>query len=137
MSATIRVRFLVPTAPLLAAVWASAGPSANADDPWPATWPAAGPAELKILAALDGPTTMEFTDTPLRDVIDYLKDSHRIPIVIDNPALEEVGIGTDTPMTTNLKGVSFSQRSEALPRPPRAGVPRPRRNLAHHDRREG
>ena len=38
------------------------------------TWPTAGSAEKKIEEALKSPTQLEFTGTPLRDVIEYLKD---------------------------------------------------------------
>lgn len=66
-----------------------------------------GPAETKILAALNDPTTLEFIETPLKDVIDYLKDLHGIEIQIDAKALETSGLGTDVPVTRNLKGISL------------------------------
>lgn len=66
-----------------------------------------GPAERKILEQLDAPTTLEFIETPLQDVIEYLKDLHDIEIQIDTKALDDVGIGSDTPITRNLKGVSL------------------------------
>lgn len=65
------------------------------------------PAESKIEAALNDPTQLEFIETPLQDVIDFLKDMHDIEIQIDNRALEDVGIGSDTPITMSLKGVSL------------------------------
>ncbi len=65
------------------------------------------PAEKRIEAALKSPTQLEFIETPLQDVIDFLKDHHRIEIQIDTRALADVGIGTDTPVTKNLKGVSL------------------------------
>jgi len=64
-------------------------------------------AEAKINAALDSPTQLEFIETPLQDVVDYLKELHGIEIQIDFRALEEVGIPTDTPLTKNLKGVTL------------------------------
>ena len=66
-----------------------------------------GSAEEQIFAALSQSTTLEFIDTPLRDVIDYLKDLHGIEIQIDYRALEEVGIGPDAPVTRNLKGITL------------------------------
>ena len=50
---------------------------------------------------------MEFIETPLSDVIDFLKDHHHIEIQLDNKALSDVGIGSDTPVTKNLKGISL------------------------------
>ncbi|MCD4727385.1 MAG: hypothetical protein K8R46_06980, partial [Pirellulales bacterium] len=64
-------------------------------------------AEKRIEAALASPTQLEFIKTPLQDVIDFLKDQHRIEIQIDTRALSDVGIGTDTPVTKNLKGISL------------------------------
>ena len=66
-----------------------------------------GPAEKKIEAALKSPTQLEFVDTPLTDVVDYLKDYHQIEIQMDKKAMDEAGIGTDSQVTKNLKGVSL------------------------------
>lgn len=66
-----------------------------------------GSAEKKIEDALKSPTQLEFIETPLQDVIDYLKDMHKIEIQIDSKALGDVGIGTDSPVTKNLKGISL------------------------------
>ena len=66
-----------------------------------------GTAEKKIDDALKSPTQLEFVETPLTDVIDYLKDYHKIEIQLDKKALDDVGIGTDTPVTINLKGISL------------------------------
>jgi hypothetical protein len=64
-------------------------------------------AEQKTLAALDSPTTLEFIETPLQDVIEFLKDVHNIEIQIDTRALDDVGIGNDTPITRNLRGITL------------------------------
>jgi len=66
-----------------------------------------GGAEEAIFDALDDTTTLEFIETPLQDVVDYLKDLHGIEIQIDHRALEDVGIGSDTPITRNLKGITL------------------------------
>jgi hypothetical protein len=65
------------------------------------------PAASKIEAALRDTTLIEFIETPLQDVIDYLKDMHKIAIQIETSALEDVGIGSDCPITMSLKGVSL------------------------------
>jgi tetratricopeptide (TPR) repeat protein len=64
-------------------------------------------ARAKIEAELREPTQLEFVETPLTDVIDYLKERHKIEIQLDRRALSDVGIGTDTPVTRNLQGVSL------------------------------
>jgi hypothetical protein len=63
--------------------------------------------EERIRKALDEETTLEFIETPLADVVDVLKDMHAIPIEIDVRALDDVGIGTDAPITRCLKGVNL------------------------------
>ena len=64
-------------------------------------------AERKITAALNKPTQMEFIETPLDEVVRYLKKLYEIEIQIDRRALGEVGIDVHTPLTVNLKGVSL------------------------------
>ncbi len=63
--------------------------------------------ENKIRATLDQETSLEFIETPLQDVVDYLKDRHNIEIQVDHRALESQGLGSDTPITRNLKGITF------------------------------
>ena len=65
------------------------------------------PTEAKILAALDDKTELEFVDQPLSDVVDYLKERHGIEIQLDNKALTDEGIGSDTPVTRNIKGITL------------------------------
>jgi hypothetical protein len=65
------------------------------------------PAEKKIDDALKQPTQIEFIETPLKDVIDYLKDLHHIEIQFDGPALKDLSIDENTPITRSLKGISL------------------------------
>ena len=66
-----------------------------------------GGAEEKIFAELDNNTKLEFVETPLNEVIDYLKDLHQIEIQIDEKALKDVGIDSKTAVTKNLSGISL------------------------------
>jgi hypothetical protein len=66
-----------------------------------------GSAEKKIEEALKSPTAIEFVDTPLKDVVDWLKDYHKIEIQLDKKELESMSVGDDTPVTKNLKGISL------------------------------
>ena len=66
-----------------------------------------GPAEERIYEALDDTTALEFVETPLADVVVYLKDRHEIEIQLDRKALEDAGAGSDTPITQDLKGISL------------------------------
>jgi len=61
------------------------------------------PAERKILAALDKRIEIDFIETPLQDVVDFFKDALGIEIQIDCRALDDVGIGSDTPVSLQLQ----------------------------------
>ncbi len=65
------------------------------------------PIEKKIREALESPTRMEFVEMPLQDAISYLKDYHSIEIQLDTRALEDAGIGSDTPVTRTVNGISL------------------------------
>jgi hypothetical protein len=65
------------------------------------------PAEQKIRAALEQPTRMEFIDTPLQDAVNFLKDYHQIEIQLDTRALEDLGVGTDSPVSRNVNGITL------------------------------
>ncbi len=65
------------------------------------------PAEAKIERELAEPTTLDFTETPLAGVVEYLKDLHGIEIQLDTRALEEVGVLAETPVTATINGVSL------------------------------
>jgi ferric-dicitrate binding protein FerR (iron transport regulator) len=65
------------------------------------------PAEKKIEDALKQPTRIDFVETPLKDVVDYLMDLHHIEIQLDSPALKEIGVDESTLVTKNLHGISL------------------------------
>ncbi|MGB9687981.1 hypothetical protein [Thermogutta sp.] len=68
---------------------------------------ASSPAERKILSELKKPTELDFVDTPLSEVINYLRDRHQIEIQLDKKALTSVGVDTNTPVTKSLRGISL------------------------------
>ncbi len=72
------------------------------------------PAELQIREALNSPTQFEFVETPLKDVVDYLKDLHHIQIQLDSPGLKDAGIAESTPVTKNLKNISLGSALRLL-----------------------
>lgn len=59
----------------------------------------------RVREALHSPTQMEFVDTPLHDAVNFLKDLHQIEIQLDHRALEDAGVGSDTPVTRTLNGL--------------------------------
>lgn len=65
------------------------------------------PIEEKIYSALDDITDVEFQDSPLTEVVDFLKDLHNIQIVIDEAALTDEGISTDSQVNLTLSGISL------------------------------
>ena len=71
-------------------------------------------AEAKILAALEDDTRLEFIETPLGQVMQFLEDQHDIPIKLDARALDDIGVGADAPLTANLKGVSLHAGLQVL-----------------------
>ena len=42
------------------------------------------PAEARLHATLDNATSIEFSGTPLRDVISYISEIHKVPILFDS-----------------------------------------------------
>ena len=63
--------------------------------------------ERKITAELEKPTSIQFNETPLPDMIDYLKDLHAIEIHLDHKALDDAGIDSEVRITCHPKGVSL------------------------------
>jgi hypothetical protein len=72
-----------------------------------------GPIVEKIRKALMSQTEMLFTESPLQEVMDYLRERHKIDIQLDARALDDAGTGTDTPITINLKGITLADALQA------------------------
>jgi hypothetical protein len=93
---------------ILALAWAATSAlELRAAGPWPSVGLNDPAAEKTIAQALVAPTRLEFIETPLEDVMVFLRDQHKIAIEIDRKALDNVGVGSDTPITKNLKDVSL------------------------------
>jgi hypothetical protein len=73
-----------------------------------------GPVVEKVRQALLAPTGLEFVETPLCDVVDYLKDTHKIEIQIDVKALSCVVLKPTMPITINLKKTAFGNALQAM-----------------------
>jgi hypothetical protein len=61
----------------------------------------------KIEQALNATADVDFNETPLRDVTNYLRETYQIPIIIDKRALDDVGMGSDSPVTLSIRGISL------------------------------
>jgi uncharacterized membrane protein YgcG len=64
-------------------------------------------AERKIMDELKKPTSFEFNETPLREVVKYLNELHGINIEVDQKNLGDANVTLDTPVTKVLKGVTL------------------------------
>ena len=81
---------------------------AGARQKYESTGPAnRGATENKIDEQLHALSHVDFVETPLSEVIDYLKDLHGIEIQLDTNALKGLGVAADTPISKNLKGISL------------------------------
>lgn len=67
----------------------------------------ASEAHAKIQAALDLPAQFDFQDCPLKDFVDFIAENYDIPVILCKTTLEEAAISIDTPVTSNLRGISL------------------------------
>jgi hypothetical protein len=68
-------------------------------------------AVARIEKALQGPLRsagLDFTQTPLEEVVNLLQDEYGIPIQIDGPALEAIGLGPAEEVTVTIHNVSLA-----------------------------
>jgi hypothetical protein len=72
------------------------------------------PAGARIEKALDEPTELDCQEQPLTDLIDFFKSKHHIEIQLDQKALEEAGVATDTPFTRHLRDLSLRSALKLL-----------------------
>ncbi len=60
--------------------------------------------ETRIHKALETKTAIQFLDTPLVEVVQFLAEHHKIPIQIDRRALDDSGVPVDLPITADIRG---------------------------------
>lgn len=68
------------------------------------------PAVARIEQALRGPLRsdgLDFVDTPLEEVVNMLQEDYGIPVQLDLPALDEIGLGPAEPVTINVHNISL------------------------------
>lgn len=63
--------------------------------------------EAAIRKALDENTTFEFVEAPLNEVAEFIAKKHNIQVVLDRKALDDAGVGIDTPITRSLRNISL------------------------------
>jgi len=79
--------------------------------------PGATAIEQQIEKMLDAPTTLTFAETPLADVAAAIGQQHRIPVRLDSKALDDIGVGTDTPVTFSARGASLRSALRLILKP--------------------
>lgn len=83
------------------AVWAQSPPPKQRVLPVPSA------SQQKLAKTLSERTEIAFTDSPLTDSLDYLKDYHQTVIVVDVHALEVEGVDPSTPITLQVFGIAL------------------------------
>jgi len=61
----------------------------------------------RLLSALAEPTSCDFVENTLVDVVRILTESHRVPLVLDVRPINDAGVSLDTPLTKNLQSISL------------------------------
>jgi type II secretory pathway component GspD/PulD (secretin) len=73
----------------------------------PVESPAEAAARKQLEAALATVVTIDVNDRPLRQVIDDLAKQARVNFHIDQPALDAIGIGSDTPLSGRFTEITL------------------------------
>ena len=60
---------------------------------------------------------LEFHEAPIEEVVDYLKAEYDLNIQIDQPALDEIGISTEDPITIQVRNVSLGSALRLMLKP--------------------
>lgn len=92
-------------------------PPATPQPSFPVTWLHDAAARERFGKILAEETTFDYVEAPLSEVVEDISHRHDLQIQIDVRSLEEFGIGTDTPITINVKGVSLRSALRLTLRP--------------------
>jgi len=68
----------------------------------------------RIRAELLKPTSLDFADVPLNDVITFIADLHQLKIVIDQRSLDDLGIDKGSPVTGQFNGIALRSALELM-----------------------
>lgn len=73
--------------------------------------------EEAIHRSLSKPVKLDFKKTPLDDVVEYLNQKAGIQTIIDRKALDDAGVGINTPLTVHVAGVKLRSALDSMLRP--------------------
>jgi hypothetical protein len=71
----------------------------------------------KVLRSALASTGLDFTEAPLEGVAGFVQETYGIPVQLDIPALEEIGVDAQQPVTTNLHNVSLRSALRLMLKP--------------------
>lgn len=71
----------------------------------------------QVLANKLTSTGLDFPETELEEVVDFLRNEYEIPIQIDYAALDELGISPGDPVDVNVEDISLSSALRIMLRP--------------------
>lgn len=60
-----------------------------------------------VRRALAEKATFDFSETPLNEVLDFVKDKHKVVLFADKQSFESEGLDTATPVTFKIDGISL------------------------------
>jgi Leucine-rich repeat (LRR) protein len=60
------------------------------------------------------PSSLDFAEQPLADVVEYLVRKHQIDLQLDDESLLKAGIGSDAPVTRSVKGITLKSALELV-----------------------
>ena len=60
-----------------------------------------------LYAVLDEPIQMQFLGTPLREVVDFIAEIHKVPIFLDAPVLSYAGTTGEEEITIDVNGIKL------------------------------
>jgi hypothetical protein len=63
--------------------------------------------EAELEKALEQKVDLELKDTPLGDFLATIKQDYRVPVLIDQKALSDAGVGTDVPISRDVRGLTL------------------------------
>jgi len=63
--------------------------------------------DQRVFDALNRPTTLKFEETPLEDVARLIMQQHEFTVLLDRQALDDVGLGGETPVTFEVSDMSL------------------------------
>ena len=82
-------------------------------------------------------TGIDYTETPLEQVVNSLQDEYGIPIQLDTPALQDAGLNPQEPITVNLHNIALRSALRLMLKQHQVDLHYSERSADDHDARAG